>query len=147
MGLSMGAYRTWQVAAVSDIVKAGVAICWMATNQGLLSWFNNRSEGNSAYALLHPGLFNYLDYPDVASMACPKPMLFYNGDKDKLFPVKTVEAAYEKMHTIWDSQSAGDKLVTKLWPATHEFNREMQAESFAWLDRQMQNFSTGESSE
>ncbi len=147
MGLSMGAYRTWQVAAVSDIVKAGVAICWMATNQGLLSWFNNRSEGNSAYTMLHPGLFNYLDYPDVAGMACPKPMLFYNGAKDKLFPVKTVEEAYAKMHTIWDSQSAGDKLVTKIWPVPHEFNREMQAEAFAWLDRQMQNLSTGESSE
>jgi dienelactone hydrolase len=110
MGLSMGAYRTWQVAAVSDIVKAGVAVCWMATNQGLLSWFMNRSGGNSAYSMLHPGLFNYFDYPDVAAMACPKPMLFYNGINDKLFPVKAVEAAYQKMQTIWASQSAADKL-------------------------------------
>jgi len=138
MGLSMGAYRTWQVAAVSDIIKAGVAICWMATNQGLLSWFTNRSGGNSAYSMLHPGLFNYLDYPDVAGMACPKPMLFYNGIDDKLFSVRAVEAAYVKMQDVWGSQSAADKLVTKLWPAPHEFNRDMQQEAFAWLDEQMQ---------
>ena len=142
MGLSMGAYRTWQVAAVSDIIKAGIAVCWMATNEGLLSWFNNRSGGNSAYSMLHPGLYNNLDYPDVASMACPKPMLFYNGTEDKLFPVQAVEAAYTKMQKVWNSQSAGNKLVTKLWPAPHEFNREMQQEAFAWLDEQMQRLSS-----
>jgi len=67
-----------------------------------------------------------------------KPMLFYNGIDDKLFPVQAVEAAYAKMHTIWTSQTAGDKLLTKLWPVAHEFNRDMQQEAFAWLDEQMQ---------
>jgi dienelactone hydrolase len=137
MGLSMGAYRTWQVAAMSDKIKAGVAICWMATNDGLISYFNNQTKGNSAYSMLHPGLFNYLDYPDVASMACPKPMLFFNGEQDKLFPIHAVNAAYEKMQQIWDSQAAGNKLVTKLWPVPHEFSREMQDEAFVWLDQQM----------
>jgi dienelactone hydrolase len=137
MGLSMGAYRTWQVAAMSDVIKAGVAICWMATNEGLMSYFNNQTKGNSAYSMLHPGLFNHLDYPDVASMACPKPMLFFNGEQDKLFPVHAVNAAYTKMQKIWDSQTAGDKLVTKFWPVPHEFNREMQDEAFVWLDQQM----------
>jgi dienelactone hydrolase len=139
MGLSMGAFRTWQLAAVSDNIKAGVAICWMGTNEGLIAYFNNQSKGNSSFSMLHPGLFNYLDYPDVASMACPKPMLFYNGEKDKLFPVVAVTAAYEKMRQVWESQCAGDKLVTRLWPVGHEFNREMQKEAFAWLDMQMDN--------
>ena len=137
MGLSMGAYRTWQVAAVSDVIRAGLAICWMGTNQGLISYFNNQSKGNSAFSMLHPGLYNYLDYPDVASIACPKPMLFFNGEKDKLFPVETVNAAYEKMHKIWASQNASDNLVTKLWPVPHEFNQAMQEEAFSWLDRQL----------
>jgi hypothetical protein len=102
-----------------------------------MSYFNNQTKGNSAYSMLHPGLFNYLDYPDVASMACPKPMLFFNGEQDKLFPVHAVKAAYAKMQKIWDSQAAGDKLVTKFWPVPHEFNQEMQDEAFVWLDQQM----------
>lgn len=137
MGLSMGSFRTWQVAALSDNISAGVAICWMATVKGLMVPGNNQTEGKSSYTMLHPGLFNELDYPDVASLACPKPMLFYNGRQDQLFPVPSVEEAYQKMQTVWRSQGAENRLVTKLWDVPHLFNRQMQQEAFAWLDQQL----------
>jgi hypothetical protein len=76
MGLSVGSFRTWQVSALSDHISAGVAICWMATIKGLMVTGNNQTRGQSAYTMIHPGLSNYMDYPDVASIACPKPMLF-----------------------------------------------------------------------
>jgi dienelactone hydrolase len=134
MGLSMGSFRTWQVAAMSDHIAAGVAVCWMATVKGLMVPGNNQTRGQSSYAMTHPGLFRWLDYPDVASLACPKPMLFYNGLKDSLFPVPAVRDAYSKMRRVWESQKAGDRLVTKLWDVPHAFNRDMQDEAFAWLD-------------
>jgi dienelactone hydrolase len=137
MGLSMGCFRTWQVAALSDRIKAGVAVCWMATVKGLMTPGNNQTRGQSCYAFLHPGLYNYLDYPDVASLACPKPMLFYNGRQDGLFPVPSVEEAYAKMRAVWESQGAGDRLVTRLWDVPHEFNAEMQDEAFAWLEGEL----------
>lgn len=137
MGLSMGSFRTWQVSALSDHIAAGAAICWMATAKGLMVPDNNQTRGQSCYTMLHPDLFNYLDYPDVASMACPKPMLFYNGEQDGLFPVPSAKEAYAKMRKIWESQSAGGRLVTKIWDVPHEFNKEMQAEAFEWLDKQL----------
>lgn len=139
MGLSMGSFRTWQVAALSDRIAAGVAVCWMATNRGLMVHGNNQTRGQSAFTMTHPGRFNYLDYPDVASLACPKPMLFYNGRKDGLFPVACVEDAYATMRKVWDSQNAGDRLVTKLWDVPHVFNTAMQDEAFGWLDRQLRS--------
>ena len=84
--------------------------------------------------MTHPGIRSYLDYPDVASLACPKPMLFYNGLQDGLFPVPCVKDAYEKLHKVWQSQGAESNLVTKFWDVPHCFNREMQEEAFAWLD-------------
>jgi len=135
MGLSMGGFRTWQVAALSDHISAGAAICWMATLKGLMVAGSNQTRGQSAYSMTHPGLFNHLDYPDVASLACPKPMLFFNGTQDKLFPVASVADAYAKMRRVWESQQAGDRLVMKLWDVPHEFNAAMQDEAFAWLDR------------
>lgn len=137
MGLSVGSFRTWQVAALSDRIAAGVAICWMATVKGLMVPGNNQTRGQSSFTMIHPGLFNYLDYPDVASLACPKPMLFYNGEQDVLFPVPSVRDAYAKMRKVWESQGAGDRLVTKLWDVPHVFNRQMQDEAFEWLDRQL----------
>ena len=138
VGLSMGSFRTWQVAALSDHVAGGLAICWMTTVGGQMVPGNNKTRSVSAATMVHPGLFWYLDYPDIAGIACPKPMLFYNGLQDRLFPVPSVEAAYEKMQTVWRSQGSEDCLETKLWDVPHEFNREMQDEAFAWLDRQFE---------
>jgi len=135
MGLSMGSFRTWQVSALSDHVSAGVAVCWMCTNKGVMVPGNNQTTSPSAYTMTHPGLYNWLDHPDVASIACPKPMLFYNGLRDGLFPVPSVEEAYAKMRAVWSSQGVSDRLETRLWDTPHEFNAEMQTEAFAWLDR------------
>ena len=137
MGLSVGGYRTWQLAALSKYISAGISVCWITTFKGLLVKGNNAFGGNSSYTMIHPGLPQYLDYPDVASIACPKPMMFIAGDHDDLFPVPGIEDAFAKMRKVWDSQKAGDKLVTKIYNAPHEFNLEMQEDAFKWLDKIM----------
>ena len=137
MGLSMGSHRTWMVNALSDRVAAGAAICWMGTSDVLLAPGNNQTTGQSAFSMIAPGLRRYLDYPDTAALAAPKPMLFYNGDQDALFPVPGVDKAYAVMRSLWQAAGAEDRLETRLWPAPHEFNRDMQDAAFAWLDRQL----------
>jgi dienelactone hydrolase len=138
MGLSVGGYRTWQAAALSDRIAAGVSVCWMATRKGLMVPGNNQTGGQSAFTMIHPGQGNQLDYPDVASVACPKPMMFLCGNRDRLFPVESIEAAFAKMRKVWESQRASERLVTRLYDAPHEFNAAMQDDAFAWLDRQFQ---------
>ena len=76
MGFSMGGYRSWMLSALSDRVKAGAAICWMTTTDYQLSSLYGKGKGDSNYANVLPGLRNYMDYPHIASLACPKPMLF-----------------------------------------------------------------------
>ena len=137
VGLSMGSHRTWMLCAATDRVVAGVAVCWLGTTEALVAPGNNQVKGHSAYSMLVPDLRNFVDYPDTAAIACPKPMMFYNGEKDGLFPVQGVKDAYAKMRRVWESQGAGDKLVTKIWPVPHRFNVEMQDEAFDWLDEQV----------
>jgi dienelactone hydrolase len=139
MGLSVGGFRTWQVAALSEHIAAGVSVCWMSTYKGLMVPGNNQTGGNSAYTMVHPGLSHYLDYPDVASVACPKPMMFCCGNRDDLFPVESIKEAFAKMRRVWDSQNAGDQLVTKLYDSPHEYNLMMQQDAFEWLDIVLKN--------
>ena len=117
-GWSMGAYRAWMLSALSDRIKVGAAVCWMVTSDEQLSFKYDRTE-NGGFANCYPGLRRWLDYPHVASIACPKPMLFINGSQDKLFPVAGVEKAFATMHATWESQGAGDKIETKLWDMPH----------------------------
>jgi dienelactone hydrolase len=136
-GLSMGGNRTWSLAAATDIIKAGAAVCWICDTATLMAEGNNQTVGQSSFSMIHPGLRNLLDYPDVAAIACPKPMLFFNGSEDALFPVAGVEASYARMRRVWKAQTADDKLITKIWPVPHLFNADMQKEAFDWLDKQL----------
>lgn len=117
-GFSMGAYRSWMLSALSDDIKVGVSICWMVTTDEQMSFNYSRTE-NGGFANCFPGLRRWLDYPHVASLACPKPMLFINGEADKLFPVPGAQKAFNQMHDVWRSQGADDKLETEIWPVPH----------------------------
>ena len=117
-GWSMGAYRAWMLAALSDRIAASASVCWMVTTDEQMSFKYDRTE-NGGFANCFPGLRRWMDYPHVACIACPKPMLFINGKQDKLFPVPGVEKAFSIMHNVWSNQKVGDNLETELWDIPH----------------------------
>ncbi|MCD8185880.1 MAG: dienelactone hydrolase family protein [Rikenellaceae bacterium] len=138
-GFSMGAHRAWMLAAASDKVAVTAAICWMNTTRGLMTPQNNQLKGGSSFSMLLPGIRNWLDYPHVASIACSRPMLFFNGTQDKLFPVEGVKEAYAVLRRTWQDQQAEEHLVTRLWDLPHTFNVAMQQEVGLFFDRYLKN--------
>lgn len=136
VGCSMGAYRSWMLSALSDRIKAGASICWMITTDAQLTRRFGRKE-NGGFANCIPALRQYLDYPHIASLACPKPMLFISGTKDKLFPVPGVEDAFAKMHKVWKSQGADNLLDTELWEIPHSCGLKAQEKMLEFLDKNL----------
>ncbi|KAA0931570.1 dienelactone hydrolase family protein [Streptomyces apricus] len=135
LGFSMGAFRAWQTAALGDDVAAAASVCWMTGLKEVMVPGNNILRGQSAYHMLHPGLARHLDFPDVASIAAPRPMLFFHGGQDTLFPAEGVRVAYEKLRAVWRARHAGERLHTRVWPELgHVFTVPQQDEVFAWLD-------------
>ena len=135
-GWSMGAYRAWMLSALSDRIKTGASVCWMVTTDEQMSFKYSRTE-NGGFANCFPGLRRWLDYPHIASIACPKPMLFINGSQDKLFPVPGVEKAFRIMHDTWQSQGAGDKLETELWDMPHSCGLKSQKRVLDFFDKHL----------
>lgn len=136
VGCSMGAYRSWMLSALSDRIKAGASICWMITTDAQLTRRFGRKE-NGGFANCIPGLRQYLDYPHIASLACPKPMLFINGTKDKLFPVSGVKDAFAEMHQVWKSQGVDNLLDTELWEIPHSCRLKAQEKMLEFLDKNL----------
>lgn len=136
VGCSMGAYRSWMLSALSDRIKVGASICWMITTDAQLTRRFGRKE-NGGFANCFPGLRQYLDYPHIASLACPKPMLFINGTKDKLFPVPGVKDAFAEMHKVWKSQGADNLLDTELWDIPHSCGLKAQEKMLEFLDKNL----------
>lgn len=136
VGFSMGAYRAWMLSALSDKIKACAAACWMTTTDVQMTWKYGRKE-SGGFANCIPALRQYLDYPHIAGIACPKPTLFINGTKDKLFMTPGVEKAFKIMRDIWKSQNAGDCLYTELWPITHSCGVKVQNRILEFLNKHL----------
>ena len=133
-GLSMGGYRTFMLAALSPLIKASVGVCWMTTQDAMMDWKYGRHE-RGGFANNLGGVFAQLDYPHIASLACPNAMMLINGETDKLFKPHAVRQCYDTMHQVWDSQGVGDKLETHLLPQGHEMPKSVQEMMLRFLDK------------
>src|SRR6266487_2217355 len=132
VGLSVGGLRACHLAALDDRVKAAVVVGWMASFPAQLQRHVRNTIGHTK---LVPGLYRYLDYPDVASLAMPAALLVINGKRDGLFEAGGVSAAFEKLAKCYRKAGIPQRLKTRLYDAPHEFNGSMQEEAWEWLRR------------
>ncbi len=135
-GCSMGAYRAWMLSALSDRVRAACSVCWMVTTPVQLTTEYGRKE-NGGFANCIPMLRRFMDYPDIASIAAPKPAMFISGNKDKLFPVKGVQDAFKIMDDVWKAKNGAANLETYILDQPHECNRKDQQMILDFFDRHL----------
>ena len=136
MGCSMGAYRAWMLAALSDKIAAAASICWMTVTDVQMSVKDKKRE-YGGFANSIPALRQWLDYPHIASLACPKPMLFINGTRDHLFPVDGTQSAFSTMRDVWRSQNAGSALETELWDVPHSCGKALQQRALEFFNKRL----------
>lgn len=86
--------------------------------------------------MLPPGIGRVLDYPNLAGLAAPKPLLIQAGEQDTLFPRESVELAFAKQQDIWAAHRASDALDLRWWPHGHHFEKARQDAAFDWLAKQ-----------
>jgi dienelactone hydrolase len=134
VGLSVGGLRSAHLAALDDRIRTAVVVGWMASFPAQL---NRHVRNTIGHTKLVPGLYRDMDYPDVASLAAPAPLLVINGGRDALFEPSGVRAAFDKLAACYAKAGVPERVRTRLYDTPHEFNREMQAEAWSWLDRHL----------
>jgi dienelactone hydrolase len=132
VGLSVGGLRSMYLAALDERIRAAVICGWMASFPAQIKAHLRSSIG---FTKLIPGLTRWMDYPDVAAMAMPSSLLVINGRKDGLFEPAGVQASFDKLSACYRKAGFSDRFRASWYDTPHEFNIEMQAEAFAWLDR------------
>jgi dienelactone hydrolase len=130
VGLSVGGYRSFLLAALDERIKTAVSVGFMKSYAYQIRRHVIHSTGFSFHLI---GLFRYLDLPDLAALIAPRPVLFINGSKDGLFHQDGIQAAYKKVGRCYAKAGAESKQTCRLYDAPHEFNAEMQAEAWQWL--------------
>jgi dienelactone hydrolase len=131
VGFSLGAYRAWQLAALSEVVSSAVGIGWFNQFANLTTVDSNLSQGQTAFYLLHPGLNAQLDLPDVLALAAPKPLLILQGEQDALMPVSGVQQGSRRLQQLYQAcvgAAVQSPLRALLLPAQgHSFPASSQA--------------------
>ena len=132
VGLSVGGYRSYLLAALDERIKAAVDVGWMTSFGAQIKEHVVNTVGLSFHI---NGLYRYLDFPDISALVAPRALLVINGSRDRLFALDGVKAAFETIGRCYAKAGAPDRQQCRLYDAPHEFNLEMQAEAWAWLER------------
>jgi dienelactone hydrolase len=130
-GLSVGGFRSAHLAGLDPRIKAAMVVGWMCSYDAML-------EGkltSIGFMKVIPGLYRYMDLPDVVSMNVPGGLMAIQGTKDGLFTNAGVAAAYEKIAAVYRKAGVPERFQGVTYDGPHEFNAEMQDKAFAWLDR------------
>jgi dienelactone hydrolase len=135
VGLSVGGYRSFLLAALDPRIKVAVDVGWMSSLGAQIKQHVIHTIGFSFHII---GLYRYLDLPDLAALIAPRSLMVINGSKDQLFPLEAVKAAFAKIDQCFRKAGAPERQRCRLYDAPHEFNVQMQGEAWEWVDRGLQ---------
>jgi dienelactone hydrolase len=134
VGLSMGGYRSFLLAALEPRIKVAVDVGWMTSFAAQIKRHVVHTVGLSFHIA---GLYRYLDLPDLAALIAPRALLVINGSKDSLFAPDGVRAAFGKIEACFRKAGVADRQQCRLYDTPHEFNPAMQDEAWAWIEKSL----------
>ena len=132
VGLSVGGYRSFLLAALDPRIKVAVDVGWMSSLGSHIKQHVINSIGFTFHII---GLRRYLDLPDLAALIAPRSLMVINGSQDRLFPPDAVTAAFAKIDQCFRKAGAADRQRCRLYDAPHQFNLQMQSDAWEWVDR------------
>jgi dienelactone hydrolase len=68
-----------------------------------------------------PGALRWFDFPDLALLVAPRPLVVVMGRDDRLFPLAGVEAAFTRARAIYAGLGAADRCRLILCQGGHHF--------------------------
>lgn len=133
MGISMGGYRSLFLAALDERIAAACVTGFMSAVRPMLK------AHLDTHSWVHylPGLHQYLDWPDVAVLAAPRPLLVQQCARDELFPRQAMSEAVDRIAAGYAKAGIKDRFNGRFYDVPHRFSRAMQKEAFDWMDRHL----------
>ena len=68
-----------------------------------------------------PGALRWFDFPDLAMLVAPRPLVVVQGDEDPLFPLDGVETAFARANAIYAAAGAADRCRLLVVEGGHRF--------------------------
>ncbi|MFK8111119.1 MAG: alpha/beta hydrolase family protein [Rubripirellula sp.] len=137
-GRSGGGAYSWWIAAIDDRIQVAVPVA------GITSLHNHVVDGcveGHCDCMFMVNTYQW-DYPMVAALVAPRPLLISNTDKDRIFPLDGVVDVHRKVKRIYDLFDASSKLGLQITEGPHKDTQELRVHAFRWFNRFLKNDET-----
>jgi len=130
-GRSGGGAYTWTVAALDDRVKVLVPVAGITDLQNHV--VDGCVEGHCD-CMFFVNTYRW-DFPLLAALAAPRPLLLANTDKDPIFPLDGVLRVHEKVRRIYRLYGATNRLGLLITEGPHADTQDLQVPALRWFNR------------
>jgi dienelactone hydrolase len=130
-GRSGGGAYSWWIAAIDDRIKAAVPVAGITDLQNHV--VDGCVEGHCD-CMYVANTYRW-DYPLVAALLAPRPLLISNSDKDNIFPLDGVIRLHEKVRKIYGLYGAEKNLGLQITEGPHSDTQELRVHAFVWFNR------------
>jgi len=134
-GRSGGGAYSWWIAALDERIKVAAPVA------GITDLENHVVDGcvdGHCDCMYMVNTYQW-DYPLVAALVAPRPLLIANTDRDTIFPVDGVYRTYRQVRRIYELHQAGDQLALNITAGPHKDTQELQIHALRWFDQHLRH--------
>ncbi len=134
-GRSGGGAYSWWITAIDPRIRVAVPVAGITDLEDHV--VHGTVEGHCD-CMFMVNTYRW-DYPQVAALAAPRPLLIANTDKDGIFPLRGVMNVYWRVRRVYSLLGALDRVGLQISEGPHRDIQELQVAAFRWFDRFLQN--------
>ncbi len=130
-GRSGGGAYSWWISAIDERIKVAVPVA------GITDLTNHVVDGvveGHCDCMFMVNTYRW-DYPQIATLIAPRPLLISNTDKDRIFPLDGVVRTHRRLRDIYDLYGAADKLGLQIVEGPHKDTQVLRIHAFDWFNR------------
>jgi len=130
-GRSGGGAYSWWITATDERIKVAVPVA------GITDLENHVVTGcveGHCDCMFMVNTYGW-DYPMVAALIAPRPLLLSNTDRDGIFPLDGVVRTYSRVRRIYELYGAKEKLGLLITSGPHKDTQQLRVPAFHWFNK------------
>lgn len=131
-GAHSGGLLAMYLSGLCDLVRVTCAAGWVTTFAGLVE--SGVPGGGWAHFVV-PGLYNFLDLPDMACLTVPRSLSLMAIGDDPYFPGAGADGAFKKVRKVFQMAGRDGEFSSKVYGGESSFTHDMLADSLRWFER------------
>lgn len=130
-GRSGGGAYSWWTAALDDRIRVAAPVAGVADLQNHV--VDGCVEGHCD-CMFYVNTYQW-DYPMLAALVAPRPLLIVNTDSDDIFPLDGVMRVHDFTRKVYRLLDADDQLGLQISEGPHSDGQNLQVAVSRWFDR------------